>query len=58
MKLVKSGTVFTKFEPALAQITTPRPGQLDDFIKLLQIKVDEKLDNPPTTETVTNPSAV
>ncbi len=26
-----------------------------DFLKELQVKVDEKLDNPPTTETLDSP---
>lgn len=41
-------TVYTEFEPALLKITTPDPGGADDFIGVLQTKLDERLDgNPP-----------
>jgi hypothetical protein len=40
--------VFTEFEPALLSITTPLPGRMEDFINLLQEKLDEQLETPPT----------
>lgn len=41
-------TVYTEFEPALQKITTPEPGNINDFISLLQDKLDERLEgNPP-----------
>lgn len=41
-------TVYTEFEPALLKITTPEPGNINDFISLLQDKLDERLEgNPP-----------
>jgi len=52
MQLVKVQTVYTRFEPALNQIAKPRPGNIKDFISFLQTKVDEKLETPPTTETL------
>lgn len=52
MKLVKVQTVYTKFEPALNLIAKPRPGDIKDFIGFLQTKVDEKLENPPSNETL------
>jgi hypothetical protein len=52
MKLVKIQTVYTKFEPALSLIAKPRPGNINDFIGFLQTKVDEKLENPPTNESL------
>lgn len=41
-------TVYTEFEPALLKITTAEPGNINDFISLLQNKLDERLEgNPP-----------
>jgi len=47
--------VYTGFEPALAQITKSRAGKIEDFMRVLQVKIDEKLENPPTTQTLENP---
>lgn len=52
MKLTRHEIVYTKFGPALDQITKPRAGDVKKFLELLQTKVDEKLENPPTTETL------
>jgi len=49
------GEVFTKFESALLSITTPSPGKVEDFIKLLQEKLDEQLETPPTNKTIERP---
>jgi len=48
-------TVYTKFEPALFQITRSRPGRMEDFVRELQTKVDEKLENPPTNRVLDSP---
>jgi hypothetical protein len=53
--LMKVDEVFTKFEPALLSITTPSPGKVEDFIKLLQEKLDEQLETPPTNQTIERP---
>ncbi len=53
--LTKIDEVFTEFEPALISITTPVPGKIDDFIRLLQDKLDDKLETPPTNKTIDNP---
>ncbi len=53
--LKKVDEVFTKFEPALLSITTPLPGKVSDFIKLLQEKLDEQLETPPTNKTIEGP---
>jgi hypothetical protein len=53
--LTKVDEVFTEFEPALLSITTPSPGRVEDFIRLLQEKLDEHLESPPTTETMEGP---
>lgn len=47
--------VFTLFKPSLDQITTPDPGNVSDFVGILQDKLDEKLDtdnNLPETPTL------
>lgn len=46
--LTNDEVVYTEFEPALEQIITPNPGKIEDFVELLQEKLDQKLDgNPP-----------
>lgn len=42
MKLVD--TVFTEFEAALLRVTTPEPGDIINFINVLQDRLDERLD--------------
>lgn len=54
-KLVKIDEVFTEFEPALLSITTPVPGKMDDFIQLLQERLDEQLETPPNNKTIEKP---
>ncbi len=41
--------VYTKFDAALEQITKSEPGDMKDFVQVLQEKLDEKLENgnPP-----------
>ena len=53
--LKKADEVFTEFEPALLSITTPSPGKVKDFIKLLQEKFDEQLETPPVNKTIERP---
>jgi len=53
--LTKIEEVFTEFEPALLSITTPVPGSMNDFIKLLQERLDEQLETPPTNKTIEKP---
>lgn len=43
--LVRRKVVYTLFQPALATITTPSPGSLDEFVDFLQEKLDEKLED-------------
>ena len=54
-KLKKVDEVFTEFEPSLLTITTPMPGKIDDFVKLLQDKLDDQLETPPVNKTIENP---
>jgi len=49
--------VYTKFTESLEKITRSEPGNIADFVEVLQDKVDEKLDNqnPPDTEVISAP---
>jgi len=42
LKLVD--TVYTEFESALLRVTTPEPGDINNFINVLQDRLDERLD--------------
>jgi hypothetical protein len=53
--LKKVDEVFTEFEPALLSITTPQPGKIEDFVNLLQEKLDEHLETPPITKAIEKP---
>ncbi len=44
-------TIYTAFEPALLRITKTPAGNVNDFIKLLQSKLDNRL-NPPDAPTL------
>lgn len=53
--LVLTETIYTEFEPALLCVTTPQPGDVSDFMGLLQSRLDERLDgNPPDAPTLTD----
>ena len=45
--LTLSRVVYTAFEDALLQITTPKPGEVDGLLQVLQRKLDEKLGEVP-----------
>lgn len=53
-RLVRTRTIYTLFESALVTITKSEPGEVDDFIAVLQDKLDEKLEdnNPPDAHTL------
>ena len=53
--LKKVDEVYTEFEPALLSITTSSPGKVEDFIKLLQEKLDEQMETPPVNKTIDTP---
>lgn len=40
-------TVYTEFSQALSQIITPKPGNIHNFVELLQDKLDEKKSTSP-----------
>lgn len=42
--LVPHRKVFTKFNESINQITIAKPGDIKEFMKLLQTKLDECLD--------------
>lgn len=50
--LQKVDEIYTKFESALLSITTPRPGNVNDFINVLQGKLDDHLESPPTNQLI------
>ena len=54
-QLVRKDVVYTRFEPALIQITKSRPGRVEDFLLHLQSKVDEKLETPPVNNVLESP---
>jgi hypothetical protein len=55
LQLSLSRTVYTSFVQALRSITSPRIGRLEDFIRDLQAKVDEKLEHAPINRTIQSP---
>jgi hypothetical protein len=55
LQLSLSRTVYTSFVKALSVITTPRIGRVEDFIRDLQAKVDEKLESAPINRTIESP---
>lgn len=54
-KLTKIDEVFTEFAPALLSITTPVPGNLKNFLKLLQEKLDDQRETPPINKIIERP---
>jgi hypothetical protein len=50
-------SVYTKFTESLQKITRSEPGDIADFVEVLQDKVDDKLENqnPPDTEVISAP---
>jgi len=53
--LRKMDEVFTEFEPALLSITTPSPGKVEEFLGILQERLDEQLELPPDNKTIERP---
>jgi len=54
-KLEKIDIVYTEFQSALSTITQSVPGKLEDFMRVLQHKLDEQLETPPRNETLEKP---
>lgn len=55
LKLIKVNEAFTKFQSSLISITTPQPGKMNDFLKLIQQKLDDQLESAPTNKSIENP---
>jgi Restriction endonuclease NotI len=53
ISLVK--TVYSTFIQSLSVITTPRIGRVEDFVRDLQAKVDDKLESAPINRTIDSP---
>ncbi|MGH8557976.1 MAG: NotI family restriction endonuclease [Methylococcales bacterium] len=51
-RLVRDRTVYTAFGPALLKITTAPAGSIEDFLTMLQTKLDERLSNAPVAPTL------
>ena len=54
-RLQKLDVVYTEFQSALLSITTAVPGNIDDFVRLLQEKLDDQLETPPNNKTLDKP---
>lgn len=52
--LTLTKTIYTEYWAALNRISTPQVGKLEDFIDVLQRKLDSKLDSSPDTQTITD----
>lgn len=55
LRLIKVDEVFTKFEPSLISITTPRPGKINDFLNFLQQKLDDQIESAPINQLIESP---
>jgi hypothetical protein len=53
--LKKVEEIFTGFEASLISITTAVPGRMENFVRLLQERLDEKMDNPPVNRSIEKP---
>jgi hypothetical protein len=54
-QLERVDTVFTKFGAALERITRPTPGEMQDFLQLLQGRLDKRLETPSRTGAIEKP---
>ena len=54
LNLTLTGTIYTEYWAALNRISTPQVGKLEDFIEVLQRKLDNKLDSSPDTLMITD----
>ncbi|NET65837.1 MAG: hypothetical protein F6K63_16130 [Moorea sp. SIO1G6] len=50
--LTLNNVIYTEYWAAINAISTPKAGKVEDFIEVLQQKLDDKLDNPPDTQTI------
>lgn len=54
-RLKKVDVVYTEFQSAMLSITTASPGNVADFMRLLQDKLDEQLETAPTNKSLDKP---
>lgn len=54
-QLRPDGVFYTRFEPALLEITRSKPGRMEDFMGHLQSKLDEAMQTPPRNYTIESP---
>ncbi len=54
-KITLTKIVYTAFVEVLNTISRPRVGNVDDFMRALQARVDEKLESPPVNRTIESP---
>lgn len=52
MNISKTKSVYTAFSETLNTISQPKIGNVDDFLKVLQAKVDNKLEAAPINQTI------
>lgn len=53
--LKKIDEIYTEFESSLLSLTTSSPGNVNEFIMLLQEKLDGQLETPPNNKTIEKP---
>lgn len=51
-RLTLTRTVYTRFTDSLAQITVSEAGEVDEFVSVLQNKLDDKLNSEPENKTL------
>jgi hypothetical protein len=51
-RLTLTRTVYTRFTDSLAQITVSEAGEVDEFVSVLQNKLDDKLNSEPVNQTL------
>ena len=54
-QLRKIDVIYTGFQDAMISITTAVPGKIEDFVKLLQEKLDDQLETPPNNKALEKP---
>ncbi|MBR4553782.1 MAG: hypothetical protein IKO20_08730 [Bacteroidaceae bacterium] len=50
--LVLVDTIYTEFQAALQRVIYTKPGEISDFLSVLQEKLDERINNAPETHSV------
>ncbi len=55
LRLTKVEEVYTRFAEAMITITNPNPGSMDNFMHLLQERLDERLESSPVNKTIDRP---